>query len=177
MRDGLASILDRLHHVHSLLAQAGIDAALIGGLAMGAYNVQRFTNDIDFLVDGSHRLQLKQLMLANGFTLFAETSEVIQFAGEIAVDVLCANRPISLALLQQAQMDQRLKIKVISAEGLIGLKIQAYCNDPKRELRDKADIAALIEKNSALDWVSIEKFAQMFDQWPVIQQIRMLHKK
>ena len=26
---------------------------------------------------------------------------MIQFAGEIAVNVLCANRPISLALLQQ----------------------------------------------------------------------------
>jgi hypothetical protein len=173
----LARILDQLHNVHSLLVQAGIDAAIIGGLALGAYNVQRFTNDIDFLVDGSHRLQLKQLMLANGFTLFAETSEVIQFAGEIAVDVLCANRPISLALLQQAQLDQRLNIKVISAEGLIGLKIQAYCNDPKREFRDKADIAALIEKNNALDWVSIKKFAEMFDQWPVIQQIRKLHTK
>ncbi len=173
----MARILDQLHNVHGILTKAGIDVAVIGGLALGAYNVQRFTNDIDFLVDGSHRLKLKQLMLANGFTLFAETSEVIQFAGEIAVDVLCANRPISLALLQQAQVDHRLNIKVISAEGLIGLKIQAYCNDPKRELRDKADIAALIERNNALDWVTIKKFAEMFDQWAVIEQIRKLHTK
>lgn len=170
-------ILEQLHKIQALLDSAGIDAAIIGGLALGAHGVQRFTNDIDFLVDGTQRLQLKHLMLASGFTLFEETNEVIQFAGEIAVDVLCANRPVSLALLQQAQLDQRLNVKVISAEGLIGLKIQAYCNDPKREFRDKADIAALIANNNALDWVTIQRFADMFGQWPVIEQIRKLHAK
>jgi hypothetical protein len=173
----MARILEQLHKIHSLLVQNGIDAAIIGGLALGAHGVQRFTNDIDFLVDGAQRLKLKQLMLGNGFTLFAESSEVIQFAGEIPVDVLCANRPVSVALLQQAQLDPHLNIKVISAEGLIGLKIQAYCNDPKRELRDKADIAALVEKNDALDWSTIQVLAEMFDQWHVIEQIRKLHGK
>lgn len=173
----MARILDQLNKVHDLLAQAEIDAAIIGGLALGAHGVQRFTNDIDFLVDGANRLKLKQLMLSNGFTLFAESSDVIQFAGEIPVDVLLANRPISLALLQQAPLDRRLKIKVISVEGLIGLKIQAYRNDPRRELRDKADIAALIESNSELDWATVQRFAELFDQWPVIEAIRRQHEK
>ena len=173
----MAQILKQLHKIHSLLAHGRIDSAVIGGLALGAHGVQRFTNDIDFLVDGTQRLKLKQIMLDHGFTLFAESSEVIQFAGEIAVDVLCANRPISLALLQHAQLDPRLNIKVVSAEGLIALKIQAYCNDPKRELRDKADIAALIEKNDALDWSTIQRLAEMFDQWPAIEEIRNLHAK
>ncbi len=119
----MARILDHLQRVQNLLASAGIDSALIERLALGAHGVQRYTNDIDLLVDGSQRLKLKQLMLASGFTIFAETNEVIQFAGEIAVDVLCANRPISLALLREAKIDRHLKTKVISAEGLIGLKI------------------------------------------------------
>ena len=116
-------------------------------------------------------------MLAGGFTLFSETSEVMKFAGEIAVDVLCANRPISLAMLKDARIDPPLNIKVISAEGLIGLKIQAYINDPKWELRDKADIAALIEKGPALNWDKIKQYANLFDEWPVIERLQKLYGK
>ncbi len=173
----MTRIFDHLQKIHKLLANAGIDSAIIGGLALGAHGVQRYTNDIDLLVDGTERLRLKHLMLANGFTLFAETSEVIQFAGDIAVDVLFAQRPISVSLLRQAPLDPHLKIKVISAEGLIGLKIQAYCNDPKREFRDKADIAALISTIDTLDWQTVQKFAEMFGQWPIIEAIRKLHGK
>lgn len=59
----------------------------------------------------------------------------------------------------------------MSAEDLIGLKIQAYKNDPKRELQDKADIQALIEKNN-LDWNQVEFYANQFHEWPVLLEIR-----
>ena len=57
------NIIDNLNKIHDLIVDGGVDVALIGGLALGAHGVQRFTNDIDFLVDGADRLKLKQLML------------------------------------------------------------------------------------------------------------------
>ena len=47
---------------------------------------------------------------------------------------------------------------------------------PKRALRDKADIQALIEANEGLDWQAIKRYADMFDEWPEISRIRSLVK-
>jgi len=173
----MLNIFDYLKRIHLLLTRDSIDFAIIGGLALGAHGVQRFTNDIDILIDGADRLRLKQLMLRSGFQIFAESAEVIQFSGEIAVDVLCANRPISLAMLRDAKAYPDLDIKVVGPEQIIGLKIQAYCNDLKRELRDKADIAALIEKNRFLDWIKIKEYADLFEQWPVIDNLRKIYSE
>jgi predicted nucleotidyltransferase len=171
------NIIEHLCHIHRLLANENIDFALIGGLAIGVYGVQRFTSDIDLLIDGSTRLQLKKVFLSNGFLIFSETAEVIQFDGPIPVDVLCANRPLSLAMLRDAKVEPLLGAKVIDAEGLIALKIQAYCNDPKRSLKDKADIAALIEKNSpSLNWQRIRSYAELFGEWPTIEELKNIHE-
>ena len=170
------NIFEYLKKIHHLLSQEGIDFAIIGGLALGAHGVQRFTNDIDILIDGTDRLRLKQLMLKSGFHIFAESTEIIQFSGDIAVDVLCANRPISLSMLSDAKLYPALNIKVVGPEQIIGLKIQAYCNDPKRIFRDKADIAALIEKNQNLDWIKIKAYADLFEQWPTMLSLRELYQ-
>lgn len=169
------NIFEHLQHIARIVNEGQLDFALIGGLALGAYGVQRFTNDIDFLIDGTERLRLKQLLLKNSFELFSESSEVLQFSGPIALDVLCANRPISLAMLRDAKIYKGLSLKVVGAEQIIGLKIQAYCNDPKRELRDKADIAALIQANRTLDWIKIKEYADIFNQWSVLENLRQIY--
>lgn len=62
------NLLDHLKALSGILGAAGIDAALIGGIALGAHGVQRFTNDIDFLVDEGERLALRQALLARGWS-------------------------------------------------------------------------------------------------------------
>jgi predicted nucleotidyltransferase len=68
-----------------------------------------------------------------------------------------------------------LDIKCVKAEDLIGLKIQAYVNDPKRELQDKADIAALIDRSRDLDWERIKEYADLFSEWPTLERLRRLY--
>ncbi len=46
------NIIKNLITLGDLLRGEKIDFALIGGLALGFYGVQRFTNDIDLLIDG-----------------------------------------------------------------------------------------------------------------------------
>jgi len=55
---------------------------------------------------------------------------------------------------------------------LIGLKIQAYKNDKSREFQDKADIQFLISSLENLDWDQIKKYADLFDEWEVISEIK-----
>ncbi|MCB0391221.1 MAG: hypothetical protein KDD58_08020 [Bdellovibrionales bacterium] len=54
----------------------------------------------------------------------------------------------------------------------MGLKIQAYCNDPKREFQDKADILSLLQNNANIDYNRIKKWADMFNQWSAIEEIK-----
>jgi predicted nucleotidyltransferase len=172
------NIIKNLIDLGGLLNGENIDFALIGGLALGIYGVQRFTNDIDLLIDGTARSRLKKTLLLNGYTIFAESAEVLQFSGSIPVDVICANRPLSLAMLETAKIEPLFNFKVIGVESLIGLKIQAYCNDPKRSLRDKADIAALIEaNNSTLNWTLIRTYADLFAEWSTIEELKKIHAK
>jgi predicted nucleotidyltransferase len=63
-------------------------------------------------------------------------------------------------------------IKCVGPEDLIGLKIQAYKNDPRRELQDRADIQRLIETTPSLDWERIKDYADLFSEWPTIEDLR-----
>lgn len=155
---------------HALLKNAGIKHALIGGFALAAYGQHRATADIDFLADGSKKNLIKSELIKGGFILRHETDEVLQFSGLGFLDVVLANRPLSREMLEKAQFNKELDVYILRPEDLIGLKIQAYKNDSSRELQDKADIQKLL-KITTLDQTLIKKYADIFDEWPVIAQL------
>lgn len=157
---------------HNLLDQNKIDHAMIGGLAMACYGSTRATVDLDVIIHEDHKDQVKKIFLSNGFNLVNETIEVLQFAGIGYVDVLLARRPISQKILLEATDNGPEGIKFVKSEDLIGLKIQAYINDPTRELQDKADIQFLIENVEKMDWERIKIYADLFSQWEVINDIK-----
>jgi predicted nucleotidyltransferase len=168
----MQSLIKTLETAQKALDQAGVDYALIGGLALGSRGVHRATMDVDLLVDGNKREAAKAALEKNGFQLRAETREVIHYSGIGALDLLLANREPTQKMLEQAQPLPILQIKCVGTEDLIGLKIQAYMNDSNRELQDMADIEALIRKNRELDWTLIKKYADLFGQWPTIDALR-----
>ncbi|NBW83693.1 hypothetical protein EBR21_18260 [bacterium] len=75
-------------------------------------------------------------------------------------------------MLADAKVLPGMGLKSLLAEDLIGLKIEAYKNDPRRELQDKADIQNLMRKNSNLDFDRIMQYAQIFNEWETIEQLR-----
>ncbi len=161
-----------LSKAHQALKDADIDHALIGGLALSGLGVHRATIDVDLLMSGSHRERAIQTLLKCGFVLETETPEVLHFSGYGRLDILLSNRVRSREMLANAIPLPTLNINCLRAEDIIGLKIQAYINNPKRALQDKADIAALIEKHPHLDWVKIKDYAELFSQWPTLQRLR-----
>lgn len=161
-----------LKHAHSLLEQNNIPHALIGGLALACYGSTRATVDLEFLVREEHKQKVEDLFLLNGFSLGNESIEVLQFAGIGYIDFLLARRPISQKILEDANPNGPEGVRFVKAEDLIGLKILAYMNDQTRELQDKADIQFLIESVDNIDWRKVKIYADLFDQWEVINDIK-----
>lgn len=154
-----------------LLSREKIDYALIGGFALGAHGIHRATKDIDLLVDGVYAEKVKNLFTGCGFKIFNETKELIQMDGPGYLDIVFAHRPLSLEMLKNAKNGVQLAgVPVVSRESLIGLKIQAYKNDPRRELQDKADIQALLRQDG-LDLKQVKLFADLFDAWKEIEEL------
>lgn len=151
--------------VHGALQHENIEHALIGAFAMACYGIQRATGDIDFLIDENDKSKVIDILGKLGFTIF-----YLQGPGNI--DFLISRRPLSREMLKEAKIFQPLNIKSVSLEDIIGLKIQAYSNNPKREFRDKADIISILELNHNLNWDKIRSYADLFNAWDEICQLR-----
>lgn len=156
---------------HELLQNSGVRHALIGGFALSSYGFHRATLDIDFLAEGSKKNLIIQKFLQNGFELKYQSDEVLQFIGFGFVDVLLANRPLSLMMLDKAIENSQLGVYVVQPEDFVGLKIQAYMNDPQRELQDKADIQNIL-KMPHIKMDEIKKYADLFGEWNNILKLK-----
>ncbi|OFZ81008.1 MAG: hypothetical protein A2583_02160 [Bdellovibrionales bacterium RIFOXYD1_FULL_53_11] len=158
--------------IHTALEEAGIGHALIGGFALAVHGINRATGDIDLLVDENNKTALTGKMAALGYSLRIDTGEVMHFTGSSRIDVLLARRPVSRRMLADAMPMPPLGIKCLGPEDLIGLKIQAYCNNRKREFQDKADIVFLLQKYPDMDFDKIKSYADVFKEWDEIQNLR-----
>lgn len=161
-----------LKFVHEILEAADIGHALIGGLGLACYGSTRATTDLDLIIDEDNKSRAKQILLTNGFNLVNESEEILQFSGLGFVDLLIARRPVAKEILNLSNENGPEGIRFVRSEDLIGLKIQAYKNDPAREFQDKADIQFLITSQNNLDWEVIKKYADLFNEWEVINGIK-----
>ena len=160
---------------HDALNAARAPHAIIGGMALSVLGYPRATNDVDFLVHFDFRDQAEQQMSSRGFQLEFSSDEVAQWNGEAPIDFLYANREASREMLKRAVQNSQpeilLGIPVLDASDIIGLKIQAYSNNPRRLLQDLADIQKLIETNQ-IDWQRVQSYAEAFNEWERIKALR-----
>lgn len=128
--------------------------ALIGGFALPFHGVQRATGDVDFLVEATGSKPLHDALLAAGARCLHRSADAANYepgTSELApIDLVYARRERALDMLRRARSSPlrgaRLRVPVVDAEGLIGLKLQALANAPSRA-QDVADIRALFEAN------------------------------
>lgn len=157
-------IRDLLDLITTTLDEKQIEFALIGGLAVALRGYPRSTVDVDLLVRGSDKDLLKSVLEGAGFSCDHNTAETAHFSGLGFVDCLYAQREISLKMLEDASVLEGSRCKVLQVEDIIGLKIQAYQNEPSRKWKDQADIAELIKANPGLDRKKILEYSKVFDQ-------------
>jgi hypothetical protein len=141
--------------------------ALIGGLALSPHGIVRGTADIDLLVDTSAGERVDAMLRKLGYQCQHRNADAGNYLrDDQRVDLIYAHRPIALRLLGAAS--ERATpfgtLRVISAEGLIGLKLQALVNDPRRT-QDLEDIRGLLRVNrDTLDMTELREYFRLFDR-------------
>lgn len=145
--------------------------AAIGGFAINLLGVDRTTGDLDFLVHRDDLPQFHETMTALGFTCYRSTDDVSQYEAPIralgSIDALHAFREVAVGMLQRAQsrpiFDGKLTLRVLQPEDIIGLKVQAMANNPKRLAHEQWDIESLIRaQQGRVDWERIQHYYELF---------------
>jgi len=166
--------------VDGFLAE-GVEYALIGGFALGLWGVQRATVDLDFLVHRDSLPAIDRIMAGLGYTCRYRTDNVSQFLARDVqlgeVDYLHAFRAASVEMLasavERSVFGGDLRVRVLRPEDLIGLKVQALHNDPRREPLDAADIRELMALHGeALDWPRVEAYFALFGREGLYRHLR-----
>ncbi len=170
-----ASRLGRqIAEVSAALAAIPAEFALIGGLALAAYKVVRATQDVDFLVAAEKADDIETALLALGYRRLHRSTDAANYArGDERVDFLFAHRPIASKLLHTAKplCSSLGNLRVVSAEGIIGFKLQAMMNDPRRT-QDLEDIRALLRANrTTLDMDDVRGYFRLFEREALLDEL------
>jgi len=170
----MSRIVHQIREVLALFAQCKSPPALIGGLALAAHKVVRATQDIDFLAAAADADTLHGLLLGLGYRCIHRSEDAANYRrGDEGIDFLYAHRPASARLLAEARDHETAmgRMRVISAEGLIGFKLQAFVNNPKRT-QDVEDIRSLLRNNrGALKMDEVKRYFALFDREKLFDEL------
>jgi hypothetical protein len=155
--------------------------ALIGGYAVGLWGVHRGTVDMDFLVRRDDMERVHRIMESLGYEVRFASENVTQYESALTsfgeIDYLHAFREVSLQMLDRAVereiFNDGIAIRVLVPEDLIGLKVQAFSNNPSRDTLDTYDIEELMRIHSgSLDWDLVEGYFALFDLLPRYEALK-----
>lgn len=163
----MSRLVDQIKQAVAAFVGCKTTPALIGGLALAAHQVVRATRDVDFLADADDADRLHEILLALGYRCVHRSEDAANYLREDeGLDLLYAHRPVARRLLGEAIEHKTAMgpLRVISAEGLIGFKLQALVNNPSRS-RDLEDIRALLRaQRGRLNMDEVREYFAMFDR-------------
>jgi predicted nucleotidyltransferase len=162
-------------------SESGIEAVLSGGFALSTLGVFRFTKDIDFVIPAEFVPVVEAIMTELGYEKQDfSNAEILSYVSPLKVmgqvDFLVARRKYSRAMVERARdvsmMNGELTVKVLRAEDLIGLKLQALLNDPKnRQAVDAPDIQRLLKLHrSSMDMNLVREYFRLFDKEALLDE-------
>jgi len=164
----------QLRELDTALRKRKILYAAIGGLAVNAHGFIRATRDIDLMVMAEDADGARATALDLGYQLLDGGIEISSYVrGLQRFDVMHARREISRGLLARAaDVDLNgMRIPVIPVEGLIGLKVQAY-NDNPRRLQDVMDMIELFRVHGrTLNMDEVRSYFRLFDREKLLDDV------
>lgn len=156
------------------LESIGAPFALIGGLALASHNVIRATQDIDLLIAAEDADRAEAALTKLQYNREYRGPDAANYLrGDERVDLLYASRPIARRLLDASTPRQTTfgTLRIVGIEGLIGFKLQALCNDPRRT-QDQEDIRALLRANRAsINMTEVREYFRLFDRELLLDEI------
>ena len=170
----MSRLVAQLEEALQAFAACRTPPALIGGMALAAHQVVRATRDIDFLADADDADVIHSALTGLGYTCRHRSADAANYVrDDEGLDVLYANRPIARRLLAEAKdrVSPMGRLRVISAEGLIGFKLQALTNNPART-RDIDDIRALLRAHRLhLNMHEVAEYFALFGQTELMDEL------
>lgn len=161
-----------------IFRETGARAAIIGGLGLNVRGVGRMTRDVDWLLDRAQADAVQAALLATGFSILQRTGDVLcAYRSPDRIDCILAHRTHALRMLTNASRETLFDhhVSVVRSEDLIGLKVQAYANDPARRFGDQADILSLLKvPGIRLDLEEVAAYFTLFDKGADWEALRAL---
>ena len=143
---------DTLARVTRRLQEAGIDYALIGGMALFAHGYRRYTTDVDILTTPDGLSAIHQQLVGRGFVpLFPGARKALRDTNTgVTVEFITTAdypgdgkpKPVGFPDPATASVDID-GVRVITIEKLIELKLASGLSNEKR-MRDLSDVMDLI---------------------------------
>jgi predicted nucleotidyltransferase len=164
----------QIEEIIGLLNGLGIRFALIGGLALAPHKVVRATIDVDLLTDATSADAIEQHLLVRGYKCLHRSNDAANYLrGDERLDFLFASRPAALEFLATAsELPTPFgALRVVHAEGLIALKLQALVNNPRRT-QDLEDIRSLLRANrETINLTAVREYFRLFDRDALLTEI------
>ncbi|MBX5462117.1 MAG: nucleotidyl transferase AbiEii/AbiGii toxin family protein [Steroidobacteraceae bacterium] len=164
----------QIEEVVATLNALGAPFALIGGLALASHNVVRATQDVDLLTDASRADDIDRALVKLGYHCLHRSGDAGNYLrGDERLDFLYASRPAARKLLSTApeRTTPFGPLHVISTEGLIAFKLQAWVNNPRRT-QDLEDIRALLRANrDTIDLGELREYFALFDRQALLDEL------
>lgn len=142
-----------LKHLIQLFRDEKVEYAIIGGIALGAWGYQRVTVDLDFLILSQDLEIAHKYLTTHGYSCLTKNKEFASYVSKNLilgrVDLMLAHNDLTQKMLQRSvkkRVSEELgSLRVIRPEDLIGLKLIAAHNNPKRHNRDMVDVQEIIK--------------------------------
>lgn len=170
----MSRLATQLEEIVNALNELNVPIALIGGLALAPHKVVRATRDIDFLTRQSDGDAIDSTLRRLGYRCIHRSADAANYLrNDERVDFLYAHRPAARQLLEEAAdfVTPFGILRVVSVEGLIGLKLQAYVNDSRR-IQDLVDIRELLRVNRAtLNLDKLREYFRLFEREPMLEDL------
>ena len=145
---------DLIINVGELFKKKKIPVALIGAMAVNAYNISRFTKDVDFMILISDFEGILPDLMEMGLEIFHKQENFVRLRHrefrEIITDFLFVDEGTLQHILRDGKSIQMFKqtFVVPSLNHLIAMKLHAIKQNPEREIKDLLDIANLIKEHN-----------------------------
>ena len=169
----MSRLADQIKQAVAALGGCKTAPALIGGVALAAHEVVRATRDVDFLVDAADGDHIHGVLTGLGYRCVHRSEDAANYQRvDEGLDLIYARRPESRRLLSDAKERETAlgRIRVISAEGLIALKLQAIVNNPSR-LRDRDDILSLLRsQRGRLNMEEVQRYFALFERTELLDE-------
>jgi hypothetical protein len=171
---GVSRLVQQLLALLDALRAQGVRHAAIGGVAVVAHGVVRATQDLDFLVDADDLPQVEQVMSSLGFRCLHKGPDAVNYvSADLRVDFLLARRAPTRELLASSRSLRAFDhdLPVVGVEGIIGLKLQALVNDPRRQ-QDLVDMRALMKVHRKdLDLERLRSYFRLFEREAMLEEL------